>query len=119
MRSAFLLSLFVLFFSVGSSSQGVFAQFIVHDLDNDEQCRWIEDHLQSKEQVISARAEHFSDNVLLFVADGQVLEESQIVQWCAEYGYTISCYRSGHVGSDKILRLHSSECDVPLQQLKD
>ena len=107
--------IFLIFVPIFSTGQEQFVQFLAPELENEEQCRWLESWLSEKPEIRSSRAENFSNNVLLFSEPGITLSHEQIEQWCIEAGYSITCLRSGIRGVDKILRLRQVDCEHPAQ----
>jgi hypothetical protein len=91
------------------AGQSYFVQFRSPELDSDSTCRVLENVLRVQTGWTSVRAESRDGNVLALCSGDLTFERADFEEWLAQLGLTLSCYRFGVVGQDRILRL-DAEC---------
>lgn len=96
-----------------------FVQFIVHGIENEEQCRWLEEIVRLNSGFESVRAESHSKNFLAFIHPEFSYTKEDFETWLAELGYELRCFHTGVAGQDIVLRLREQDCGEELPKPED
>ena len=93
-----------------------FVQFIVTDLENEQQCRDIEAYIQAHSTIKSVRADSHSSNFLAFFDTSAGYTESHFRQWLQAAGFDFYCFKKGVSGQTPVVKLTRQGCIDSLEK---
>jgi hypothetical protein len=87
-------------------------QCILVGVETEEQCRLLEQVLQTHSGMESVRADTHSDNLLAFFSSTYTYTESDFIAWLQPLGIEIICFKKGVMGAQPIVKLDKRNCEV-------
>lgn len=109
---AFSLLVLVMSCGISVSAQPTFVQFIVLDLENENQCRIIEDSVRAHAGFQSVRTESYYGNFYAVFQEGTSYTKDDFRSWLIPLGFDLYCFRTGVLGVDPTTRLKRKECEL-------
>jgi len=93
-------------------AQSKFVQFTIIGLENEQQCRLIEDSIRVHVGIESVRAESYAGNFTAIMNSETSYSKTEFRSWILSLGFDLYCFRTGVLGVDQMTRLKSKECDL-------
>ena len=110
--SRIVLAIFLACFITTSYSQvdRNYVQFIVSDITSSQQASQLDSAFKAESSVAMVRIDHLSKNATLIFVPFSEMSQPEIKSVVQSMGHTLSCFHSGVVGVDPMLRLKLSDC---------